>query len=100
MPTLPSPHVSFYNTKTAAWIKADRDGDSNSPELTAFEEMQKFLIEILRCEQLIVLSGLGTSLGVTGAPAMWKLWEECEKLGGTDFSRLCTLCNYPLLGKV
>ncbi len=74
----------------------DRDGADGAPERRAFDEMQKFLVEMLRCEQLIVLSGLGTSLGVSGAPAMWKLWEECEKLGGADFPKLCTLCNYPL----
>jgi hypothetical protein len=96
MPTGTGAHVSFYNTKTAAWTNTDRDADDSSPERSAFDEMQKFLVEILRCEQLIVLSGLGTSLGVTGAPTMWKLWEECEKLGGTHFLKLCALCNYPL----
>jgi hypothetical protein len=98
MVTTTGSHVSFYNTKIAAWTNTDRNADDNSPERGAFEEMQKFLVEILRCEQLIVLSGLGTSLGVTGAPAVSKLWEECEKLGGTDFSKLvrCVTTRSPM----
>jgi hypothetical protein len=88
--------VSFFSTKQTTWTNVDRDAGDATPERGAFDEMQKFLVEVLRCEQLIVLSGLGTSLGVTGAPAMWKLWEECEMLGGANFAKLCALCSYPL----
>jgi len=89
--------VSFCSTKLlGAWTEVDRDAAPSSHEAKAFEDMQRFLAEMLRCEQLIVLSGLGTSLGVVGAPTMGKLWDACEKLGGADFVAFCSLCNYPL----
>ncbi len=93
-----TPTVSFCSAKQlGVWADVDRDANTSSAEGKAFDEMQRFLAEMLRCEQLLVLSGLGTSLGVAGAPTMKNLWDECAALGGSDFSALCNLCNYPLV---
>jgi hypothetical protein len=96
-PAARSDEVSFSSAKlSGAWADIDTDADTASEARKAFDEMQRFVTEMLRCEQLVVLSGLGTSLGVTGAPTMDRLWTECEAIGGTEFSTLCKLCNYPL----
>jgi hypothetical protein len=89
--------ISFFSAKSSGgWLDVDSGADPATAEARGFDELQKFLTEMLRCEQLVVLSGLGTSMGVTGAPSMWQLWQACEALGGTDFPELCKLCNYPL----
>jgi len=96
-PAVSKENISFSSAKlSGTWTDIDKDANPTSDVRKAFDETQRFLAEILRCEQLVVLSGLGTSLGVKGAPTMGRLWSECETLAGTDFDNLCKLCNYPL----
>ena len=76
-----TPSASFLSTRLpGGWTAIARGADPADPTAKAFEELQRFLSEILRCEQLVVLSGLGTSLGVKGAPSMRQLWDACETL--------------------
>ncbi len=49
MATASASNVSFYSTRVSTWRNTDRDAADGTPERGAFDEMQKFLVEILRC---------------------------------------------------
>jgi hypothetical protein len=63
------------------------------------EDMQSHLAEVLLSENLIVLSGLGTSLCVTGedgkrkAPTMWDLWTAITE-DRQDIAEIMELVRY------
>ncbi|OLQ70828.1 hypothetical protein BIT28_15565 [Photobacterium proteolyticum] len=71
----------LYNNRE--WCK-DTDGD-NKPVVAIKHKIDSALIDLVNCENLIILTGLGTSLHVLDdqgnrlAPTMWNLWEEAVK---------------------
>jgi hypothetical protein len=48
------------------------------------EELERRLVATLGSERLIVLAGLGASLGLPGAPSMAHLWDAVSELKGFD----------------
>lgn len=80
----------------------------------AREEIERVLSDVLRCNNLIVLTGLGTSLYVNVdkpasiaqrartplaekqlAPTMWDLWEASSKKSGKNFDMVLKLSRLP-----
>jgi hypothetical protein len=64
---------------------AHQDPLAITTEDPAFAEAKRALSDILRCGNLMVLAGLGTSLcvqpaapGSARAPTMWNLWQRVE----------------------
>lgn len=58
-------------------------------------EAQRALSELFHCDHLIILAGLGTSMGVASAfgdgptaPSMWDLWQRVEAQMDAQSSRL------------
>jgi hypothetical protein len=46
------------------------------------EELERRLLGVLGAERLVVLAGLGTSLGISGAPSMAGLWDAASGVEG------------------
>ena len=72
-------------------------------------EIYRVLSECFRCNNLIVLTGLGTSLYVNVkegagkrepidgkhiAPMMWDLWEKAKEKAGSRFEEIKTIAHY------
>lgn len=80
-----------------------------SPQDPAIAEARRVISELFYCENLVILAGLGTSLGVepsqpgaAKAPTMWDLWmrvrDKTNALAGDlgfDFSALIENIGYP-----
>ncbi|NPC57826.1 SIR2 family protein [Caenimonas soli] len=83
------------------WLKAAPPaGDKPDP---ADAEARHVLSDVFRCNNLVVLAGLGTSLclkdaaGKTLAPTMWELWQRVSApyVGAGTFVRLLGLVRQP-----
>lgn len=78
----------------------------------ALAEAKRALSDVLRCSNLVVLSGLGTSLcvqpavqGGPGAPTMWDLWQQVQEKqdvaaaaampAGSTFLQLLQIVGHP-----
>jgi hypothetical protein len=75
------------------WVTLPSPIDSAEPSLAVGErqEVKDELLRALTSDSLIVLSGLGTSLGIPAvaeskAPNMWDLWEKVSALAGFDLA--------------
>jgi hypothetical protein len=90
----------FNHTTTGEW-KADFTTESGEAKPLAKPQIDKSLLELVGCENLIVLTGLGTSLHVTDflgdklAPTMWDLWEAAKAaVGDLNFNQILDDVNY------
>lgn len=95
----------FTHQTSNSWISNDGD---NKP---ADEEIRRVFSDCFRSTNLIVLTGLGTSLHVNLdtskrpkrlalpdkrlAPTMWDLWEAAKSKSGEEFENVLALSNYP-----
>ena len=85
------------------WLKSEQNEQDKPDE--AIQEARRVLSDLFRCENLVVLSGLGTSLcvknteGQREAPTMWDLWTSVKKLqeegGGLPWDDLMALVKHP-----
>ena len=59
------------------------------------ELLKRSLLDLLRSENLIVMTGLGASLCVPNAPTMWHLWDGAKsKAGEPAFSTILKKVHY------
>lgn len=108
--------VFSYRTE-AEWKQAppeETQHRSNKAD-PATEEINRVLSDCFRCSNLIILTGLGTSLcvnvdavesrkknvrtpqqGKSIAPTMQDLWERVKTEAGDDFDKIISLSRYPL----
>ena len=91
---------SFTNKE---WLPVSPSGTGDAQDLAAVVErgkLDRFLADMLLSENLIVLTGLGTSLSVkdrngkTVAPTMGHLWQTAEKKAGKNFDNIKTKVHY------
>jgi hypothetical protein len=101
--------MNVLSYRTAGWAKATEEKSDH-----AGDEIHRVLSDVLRSENLIVLTGLGTSLhinvnpvssategrrtahaGRTLAPTMWDLWLAAERESGTNFQKVLKLAKLP-----
>jgi hypothetical protein len=92
-------------------MRATSENRSSSTD-PALDEIQRSLSDCFRCNNLVVLTGLGTSLHVnvdgtrreTGrnplegkklAPTMWDLWRRVQAATGKDFEEVLALSRLP-----
>lgn len=104
--------VFSYRT-SGAWIAIQRPEEEVGAD-SALDEIRRVLSDTLRCSNLVVLTGLGTSLHVNVdhaatevnkkrtaqpgkfiAPTMWDLWEAARAESGADFPRVLALSKLP-----
>jgi len=93
----------FATITDGAWtpIFGDMPSGEESPA-SCKEGLNRLLVELLRSENVIVLTGLGTSLcladneGERIAPTMSDLWDGArKKTGNAVFDGYLTEVNYP-----
>lgn len=104
----------FSNRTAGQWQKTGATADSGGGDASdpALAEIQRSFSDCFRCNNLIVLAGLGTSLhvnlidglvaarmplvGKRIAPTMSDLWAKVADRAGAEFSRVADLCRYPV----
>ena len=79
--------------RTGEWIALTTASEPLEQSLAGGErqEVKDEILRALTSDSLIVLSGLGTSLGIpaidqVGAPTMWDLWEKVSLLDGFELA--------------
>ena len=85
------------NVTHGSWIKAEdtpAPDDTEKPESGSKRHIQSLLMDCLTSTNLLVLSGLGTSLCVEGAPGMWHLWQAVKDVDGIDIDKVMKLVHY------
>jgi hypothetical protein len=102
------------------WLEVQLDAGGSAsiygavPADAGASEAQRVLSDCFRCNNLVVLTGLGTSLyvnvdpakAVNGsrapldgkkiAPTMWRLWEKAREKSGAEFSKILTAVRFPV----
>jgi len=93
--------MQLYNQSTGSEWKIDIDTTDAEPKEIAKKEIDKALLELVGCENLVVLTGLGTSLHVEDilgqrlAPTMWDLWSAAkDAVGEHEFDNILKSVNY------
>ena len=75
--------IKYFAPNFDNWKPLSADGtevdttDSVAKNRAALNEV---LLSSMQMQNLVVLSGCGTSLGDGGGPSMWNLWELCTKV--------------------
>lgn len=103
----------FTYRSAGQWEKTRPPGENGEPVSDpALDEIQRSLSDCFRCNNLVVLTGLGTSLHVNVdaekraegrkpvegkrlAPTMWDLWSKVRDVTGDDFERVLALSRLP-----
>ncbi|WP_051785828.1 hypothetical protein [Endozoicomonas numazuensis] len=90
--------MKFLSAQTEKVWKDTIHDDSGKE---ALQKVKYFLSETMKCEHLVVLTGLGTSLCVKGAedaklaPTMADLWRAVKSSGEEDLKRVMGIVRYP-----
>lgn len=77
--------MKIKSVQTAGkWLELQPSADESTPDV-ASSDLRRVLSSAVRSQNLVILTGLGTSLcvtdnGTTAAPTMWKLLTEIKKL--------------------
>jgi hypothetical protein len=75
-------NIQFLTPNSKAWQEIETENEEQEKK-TACEHNKKALKELLlssmQMQNIVVLSGSGTSLGTAGGPSMSDLWENCTK---------------------
>lgn len=96
--------IKFFSSSSRGWSKisvAATDGDEakNTAE-SVRNQFERHLTDIMLAENLVVLTGLGTSLcvknekGEVAAPKLKDLWVAAEKEGGAKFKDIQKKVKY------
>jgi len=103
----------FTYRSTGHWQRTRSTSENAEPVSDpALDEIQRSLSDCFRCNNLIVLTGLGTSLHVNVdetrradgrqpiegkrlAPTMWDLWSKVLAATGNDFEKVLALSRLP-----
>lgn len=97
--------MKFLSSRTDSKWK-DISAKDDDPEKLKIEALatagvfERFLLDVLLSENLIVLCGLGSSRSVKladgkeAAPTMADLWEAAKAKAGEKFSEICTKAKY------
>lgn len=99
------PPFKFLSTATGPqWVALDRPSGGDPKILadheTTKQRFERQLTDVLLAENLVILSGLGTSMCVKGddgkplAPTMRNLWDASKAKAGTDFDAVKLKVNY------
>jgi len=62
------------------------DGNAKNDAIKNRKALNEVLLSSMQMQNLVVLSGCGTSLGEDGGPSMANLWELCTKGGGVEYT--------------
>ena len=98
---------SWFETKTMPAA-----GDQNNQRDAAKDEIKRVLSDAFRCRNLVVLTGLGTSLhvnidkddlisdraslsGKKLAPTMGDLWKKAKEKSGQNFEKVLVISKFP-----
>ena len=99
--------AQWIATKRTAIALQEGEKEVRDP---AKEEIKRVLSDIFRCNNLVVLAGLGTSLHVNAergqngrvpmagkriAPTMPDLWQKAEAKSGANFDKVINLTKFP-----
>ena len=99
--------AQWIATKRTAVALQEGEKEVRDP---AKEEIKRVLSDIFRCNNLVVLAGLGTSLHVNAergqngrvpmagkriAPTMPDLWQKAEAKSGANFDKVINLTKFP-----
>lgn len=103
----------FTYRSGGAWLTVKSPDDSSQPD-EALSEARRSLSDCFRCNNLVVLTGLGTSLhvnvdraaasqdnrrppvqGKRVAPTMWDLWTCVKDVASATFDQVLTLSRFP-----
>ena len=91
----------FTNGK---WTDVFPSDDEDDPSPGCEEQLRQSLTDFLRSQNLVVLTGLGTSLcikdeaGNQPAPTMWHLWDGIEKdVTAERLEKVCKHVGQPLI---
>jgi len=107
----------FSSQSNGIWIEiksASTVGEQNDSQQrdAAKVEIKRVLSDCFRCKNLVVLTGLGTSLhvnldkaasgeirtalsGKKLAPTMWDLWKKAEAKSGENFEKILAISKFP-----
>jgi hypothetical protein len=99
------PPFKFLSTATGPqWVALDRPSGGDPKILadheTTKQRFERQLTDVLLAENLVILTGLGTSMCVKGddgkplAPTMQNLWDASKAKAGTDFDTVKLKVNY------
>jgi hypothetical protein len=74
--------------KSRDWVELSKSDEDEEAAIAAASELQELQVELLRAinsDSLVLLTGLGTSLGIPEiedrkAPTMWNLWQKVQSL--------------------
>lgn len=100
----PSSFKFLSNATGPQWVALDRPSGGDPKILadheTTKQRFERQLTDILLAENLVILTGLGTSMCVKGddgerlAPTMRNLWDASKTKAGTDFDTVKLKVNY------
>jgi hypothetical protein len=99
--------MKFFSVKTGqTWADTSAQGEvgqelSDAAKATAaqnHETLVQLITDVLTCEHLIILSGLGTSLSMPDdpplGPTMKQLWDAAKEIAGDKFPAILRKVNY------
>jgi hypothetical protein len=97
--------VNFFSAATGKnWVSTETPDKQDQQKLTPVEghknKLNQLLLEVLLAENLIILTGLGTSMCVVDAekkpvaPTMDELWKTIEKNSGNQFAGVKAKVKY------
>ena len=105
----------FSFQSNGSWLETKNvavDADQENQRDPAKDEIKRVLSDAFRCKNLVVLTGLGTSLhvnidkdslisdrepiqGKKLAPTMGDLWKKAETKSGLNFENVLTISRFP-----
>lgn len=77
--------IKYFAPSSNAWkpiTVEETEGEAAKAASKNRTALNEVLLSSMQMQNLVVLSGCGTSLGAGGGPSMWDLWELCTKNDG------------------
>lgn len=74
--------IKYFAPSSEKWKPITPEGEDDEAADIAKKNrsaLNEVLLSSMQMQNLVVLSGCGTSLGTGGGPSMWNLWELCTK---------------------
>ncbi len=82
--------IMFLPPNSTKWQEIETDSEEQEKKIACDQNkkaLNELLLSSMQMQNIIVLSGSGTSLGNAGGPSMSDLWESCTKENG-EYSEL------------
>ena len=88
--------VKFLVPNETEWQEIETDSEEQEQKAKTDKNkkaLNELLLSSMQMQNIVVLSGSGTSLGDAGGPSMSDLWENCTKENGAYTEKTKEACK-------